>query len=77
MYWESARTSPLTKFTRSWLNLEPFISPSLFEPYLNTSKPAVDEWSLCENLGRNMPRVLKRHYDTFIVSTQGAQSIVC
>ena len=52
-----------------WLNLEPFITPYLYEPYMNTSHPAIDEWTLCENLGENKARVLEEHYRTFIVRT--------
>lgn len=49
-------------------------SPSLFEPYANTSFPAVDEWTLSENLGNDtsaggLAGVLTKHYETFVVST--------
>ncbi|GAA5824284.1 hypothetical protein JCM10212_001342 [Sporobolomyces blumeae] len=35
-----------------WLTLEPFITPSMFEPFLNSTSPspAVDEWTLSLNL---------------------------
>ncbi|KAM0787134.1 hypothetical protein ACM66B_006385 [Microbotryomycetes sp. NB124-2] len=49
-----------------WLNLEPFITPGVFEPYLSSKIPATDEWSLCQNLGWGKRRTIERHYDTFI-----------
>ncbi|GAA6019696.1 hypothetical protein JCM10207_009231 [Rhodosporidiobolus poonsookiae] len=54
-----------------WLTLEPFITPSLFEPYLNDPEPAVDEWTLSLALRRRggqaeLERVLRAHYETFI-----------
>ncbi|GAA5851799.1 hypothetical protein JCM8547_000056, partial [Rhodosporidiobolus lusitaniae] len=54
-----------------WLTLEPFITPSLFEPYLNASHPAVDEWTLSENLRREggverLEEVLRGHYESFV-----------
>ncbi|KAK4047827.1 hypothetical protein OIV83_005170 [Microbotryomycetes sp. JL201] len=49
-----------------WLNLEPFITPGVFEPYLKSKVPATDEWSLCQNLGWSKRRIIERHYDTFI-----------
>lgn len=61
----------------SWLTLEPFITPSLFEPFLTAPTPAVDEWTLSVNLrkqggggegGRKeLERVLRGHYEGFIV----------
>lgn len=51
-----------------WLTLEPFITPALFEPFLNASTPAVDEWTLSENLGVRLAEVVEHHYATFIVS---------
>lgn len=70
---------PDTKFRLSvnlggWFVTEPFIAPSLFEPYLNTTTangPVQDEWTLSlamradtANGGINQ---LETHYDTFIV----------
>lgn len=65
----------------SWLSLEPFITPSLFERYLDHEpEPARDEWSLSElvradrDLGpdlspqERLERYLRKHYDEFIVS---------
>lgn len=51
----------------SWLNLEPFITPSIFEPHLEAPEPATDEWTLSVNLGEDLAEVLEHHYDTFIV----------
>jgi hypothetical protein len=53
--------------------LEPFISPALFEPYMNATNPAVDEWTLSESIAADpnsggLQRVLEEHYATFIVS---------
>ncbi|KAG0292662.1 hypothetical protein BGZ98_002504 [Dissophora globulifera] len=54
-----------------WLVLEPFITPSLFDPYIASG--AVDEWTLCTILGpKTAATVLEQHYaswvteDTFI-----------
>lgn len=52
-----------------WLTLEPFITPELYEPFFGTGgKEAIDEWTLCENLGIKRDEVLELHYATFIVS---------
>ncbi|PCH38152.1 glycoside hydrolase family 5 protein [Wolfiporia cocos MD-104 SS10] len=61
-----------------WLVTEPFISPALFEPYANTSFPAVDEWTLSENLGNDtsaggLQGVLENHYATFITEQDFAE----
>lgn len=61
-----------------WLVTEPFISPSLFEPYANTSFPAVDEWTLSENLGNDtsaggLAGVLTKHYETFVTEQDFAE----
>lgn len=53
--------------------LEPFIAPSLFEPYIDTDKPAVDEWTLSENLGNRLPEVVEHHYATFITEQDFAE----
>jgi len=49
-----------------WLNLEPFISPAVFEQYPN----AVDEWTLAEAMAADASRggldQLEEHYKTFI-----------
>lgn len=55
-----------------WLVLEPFITPALYEPYMNASNPAVDEWTLCTNLAADkssggVAKVIENHYNTFIV----------
>jgi aryl-phospho-beta-D-glucosidase BglC (GH1 family) len=49
-----------------WLVLEPFIVPSLFEPYVDATTPAVDEWTLCQALGTKAASVIENHYKTFI-----------
>lgn len=47
-----------------WLNLEPFITPSLFN--YPASDAVVDEWTLCQKLGSNAVRMMEHHYATFI-----------
>ncbi|CCO32663.1 putative glucan 1,3-beta-glucosidase D [Rhizoctonia solani AG-1 IB] len=61
-----------------WLVLEPFISPALYEPYMNTSTPAIDEWTLCENLANDpssggVAKAIEEHYKTFITEEDFAQ----
>jgi glucan 1,3-beta-glucosidase len=48
---------------------EPFITPALYEKYVNTSGSAiVDEWTLSIAMGENLAKELEAHYATFIVS---------
>ena len=47
-----------------WLDLEPFITPSLFN--YPTMDNVVDEWTLCEKLGPSAAGVLENHYATFV-----------
>jgi glucan 1,3-beta-glucosidase len=47
-----------------WLDLEPFITPSLFN-YPATDN-VVDEWTLCERLGSAAANILETHYSTFV-----------
>lgn len=50
-----------------WLLLEPWITPSLFDPWLNSTNPAVDEWTFSELLGREEASArLQQHWDTWI-----------
>jgi glucan 1,3-beta-glucosidase len=54
-----------------WLVTEPFIAPALYEPYANTSSPAVDEYTLsakylAEGGQANLEARMRSHYDTFI-----------
>ena len=56
-----------------WLNLEPFISPALYEPFYPN---AVDEWTLSTLLRANGDPNLDKiaqHYDTFITEEDFAQ----
>lgn len=47
-----------------WLDLEPFITPSLFNyPAVDN---VVDEWTLCERLGSTAANTLETHYSTFV-----------
>ncbi|CAE6499176.1 unnamed protein product [Rhizoctonia solani] len=61
-----------------WLVLEPFISPALYEPYMNASTPAIDEWTLCENIANDpssggVAKVIEEHYKTFVTEEDFAQ----
>ncbi|CAE6377307.1 unnamed protein product [Rhizoctonia solani] len=61
-----------------WFVLEPFISPALFEPYMNATNPAVDEWTLSESIAADpnsggLQKVLEEHYATFITEEDFAQ----
>ncbi|GAA5977023.1 hypothetical protein JCM5350_007531 [Sporobolomyces pararoseus] len=63
-----------------WLTLEPFITPALFEPFLNstTPSPAVDEYTLSQNLlhqggESHLLKVLDHHYRTFITEKDFAE----
>lgn len=47
-----------------WLQLEPFITPSLFN--YPASAKVVDEWTLMQKLGSSAQRVIESHYATFI-----------
>ncbi|KAL6245567.1 hypothetical protein RBB50_007566 [Rhinocladiella similis] len=48
-----------------WLDLEPFITPSMFD--YPSSAGVVDEWTLCNKLGPSAAkRTLESHYATFI-----------
>lgn len=46
-------------------------SPALYEPYVNSTIPAVDEWTLSENMRNDTANggisQLENHYKTFIV----------
>lgn len=65
-----------------WLVLEPFIVPGMFErfnsptDYANpnaTTNPAIDEWTLCEQLGSNLTNAMTEHYETFITEKDFAE----
>lgn len=47
-----------------WLNLEPFITPSLFE--YDSDLGIIDEWTLCAHLGDEAQATLERHYASFV-----------
>jgi glucan 1,3-beta-glucosidase len=54
-----------------FLTFQLYSSPAIYEPYVNSSSPAVDEWTLSlamaadtANGGLNQ---LETHYQTFIV----------
>ena len=50
-----------------WLNLEPFITPSMFN--YPASDNVVDEWTMCQKLGQNCARTMENHYATFITKS--------
>lgn len=56
-----------------WLVPEPFIVPALFEPYVNSTPMARDEYTLSQAMALDTANggldQLERHYDTFIVSS--------
>jgi glucan 1,3-beta-glucosidase len=57
-----------------WLTTEPFISPALYEKYLSSPTPAVDEWTLTDNMRKNNAiGDLEEHYKTFITEQDFAQ----
>ncbi|KAF9217176.1 hypothetical protein BGZ59_006058 [Podila verticillata] len=48
-----------------WLVLEPFITPSLFDPYISAG--VVDEYTLCKHLGPDVSRkLLEDHYASWV-----------
>jgi hypothetical protein len=52
-----------------------FITPSIFQSHSTPDWPVIDEWTLCEKLGRQRCYdTLKPHWDTF-VSLQDFQKI--
>ncbi|KAG9030727.1 hypothetical protein FS837_003191 [Tulasnella sp. UAMH 9824] len=60
-----------------WLVLDPVVVPSLFEPYINATPPARDEWTLSIAMAADTARgglnQLEKHYDTFITEEDFAQ----
>ncbi|KAF2635608.1 glycoside hydrolase [Massarina eburnea CBS 473.64] len=55
-----------------WLNIEPFITPSLFEKY-STRENIVDEWTLCTKLGAATCKdTLEKHYSSFMTKSSFA-----
>lgn len=60
-----------------WLVTEPFISPSLFQKYENAATPAVDEWTLSQNMAADTAsgglNQLVNHYSTFITEQDFAE----
>jgi hypothetical protein len=59
--------------SNSWLVLEPFITPALFEPYnagaagFKSGATVIDEYTLSLALGSQLQSTLENHYQTFIV----------
>ncbi|KAF7984996.1 hypothetical protein HWV62_9974 [Athelia sp. TMB] len=59
-----------------WLTIEPFITPALFEPYLNNAIVPIDEWTLSEAMSNDTAngglQQLVTHYETFITEADFA-----
>ena len=61
--------SPRAVNLGGWLVLEPWITPSLFAPFINASGPevAVDEYTFCSILGpTEARRQLQAHWDSWV-----------
>ncbi|KAH9810466.1 family 5 glycoside hydrolase [Melampsora americana] len=71
--WDYAANRILGVNLGGWLVIEPFITPSLFEPYASRPTPIVDEWGLSVELGKNLASTLENHYSTFITEQDFAQ----
>ncbi|KAF9068669.1 glycoside hydrolase family 5 protein [Rhodocollybia butyracea] len=62
-----------------WLTTEPVSShaPALYEPYVNNTTPAIDEWTLSVNMAADAAhgglQQLETHYSTFITEQDFAQ----
>jgi len=56
-----------------WFVLEPWITPSIFEPWAN-SNTVVDEYTLCQTLGKDQAySTLSNHWNTWITESDFAQ----
>ena len=55
-----------------WFSLEPFITPSMFNPY-DQNLGIVDEYTLCQHLGSSAASTLEKHYSTFITASSFAE----
>ncbi|KAA1471083.1 exo-beta-1,3-glucanase [Dentipellis sp. KUC8613] len=60
-----------------WFTTEPFIAPALYEKYVNSSTPAVDEWTLSQAMAADTASgglgQLEKHYQTFITEQDFAE----
>ncbi|GJJ12020.1 hypothetical protein Clacol_006260 [Clathrus columnatus] len=61
-----------------WLNTEPFIAPAIYEPYVNATIPAVDEYTLSQNVANDpnsggLEKYMENHYSTFITEQDFAE----
>ncbi|KAJ7105074.1 exo-beta-1,3-glucanase [Mycena crocata] len=57
-----------------WLVTEPFITPALYEKYVNKSNiVVVDEWTLSLAMGANLAKEMEEHYKTFITEEDFAK----
>lgn len=56
-----------------WLVLEPWIRPSLFQQFVGSSNPAVDEYTFCQTLGyQNAAAQLEAHWSTWYTESDFA-----
>lgn len=57
-----------------WLVLEPWITPSLFDPYIDQTPQPVDEYTFCEILGKETAlSKLKPHWDSWVTESHIAE----
>ncbi|KAF9256137.1 glycoside hydrolase [Marasmius fiardii PR-910] len=60
-----------------WLTIEPFISPALFEKYINSVPHPVDEWTLHQTMAADTAggglNQIEDHYKTFITEKDFAE----
>ena len=58
-------------FVCTFVDTPQFITPALFEPYLNNAVVPIDEWTLSEAMSNDTAngglQQLVTHYETFIV----------
>ncbi|KAL8284183.1 hypothetical protein RQP46_004932 [Phenoliferia psychrophenolica] len=71
--WDYAKNAIAGVNIGGWLNLEPFITPYIYEPFLDWDTPAIDEWTLSINLGDRLAEVVEEHYNTFITEEDFAE----
>ncbi|SGY79518.1 BQ5605_C008g05154 [Microbotryum silenes-dioicae] len=71
--WDFSRQTIFGVSMGGWLIVEPFITPAMFEPYLDYDPPPKDEYGLSVHLGDRLEAVLTHHYETFITEKDFAE----
>ncbi|KAK4703423.1 glucan 1,3-beta-glucosidase, partial [Phenoliferia sp. Uapishka_3] len=71
--WDYAKNTIAGVNLGGWLTTEPFVTPSLYEPFMDDEFPAIDEWTLSISLGDKLAEVLEEHYKTFITEEDFAE----